>query len=180
MSSYVDCVVINNTPANEIADYEWTVNGATITVQAGDYIQVLTNSIAGGAFSVGCIVSNNCGSAAAWGSGINYILSSSVDGLPCAAAHPLRRSFESESTNQALVVYPNPASDFFDVHFAASGNTQAEARLYDGLGKIVRIVKVTNGNVHIEVRDLPTGVYQLRISGTDHTFNQLHKVIIAR
>ena len=74
-------------------------------------------------------------------------------------------SFSPLSTLRSpLAIYPNPATDRISIR-NASGQ---EAVLCDMAGHRLKAVLCGNGETTIDVRDLPNGVYILRIGATAH------------
>jgi hypothetical protein len=70
------------------------------------------------------------------------------------------------SVNSGLVIYPTPASNYINIKMNSNLNGQAEATLYDLLGKtrISRSVAVTSGQIKdFDLGDMPEGVYILRL-----------------
>ena len=83
---------------------------------------------------------------------------------------------EEENITDAFVVYPNPASNSFQIEFK---NTKKEAVLsiYDMSGRIILNKNITDQTI-IDVADLKEGIYVLRIKTSDGiTTNK--KLIIA-
>jgi len=107
------------------------------------------------------------------------VISSPANEFTGAALRQIAEStLSAESTESVQVVYPNPASDYFDVRFSTSENPPVQAQLYDELGRIVKSVVTTHDRVHMDVKDLPVGMYHLRIM--DGKTNQSHRVVISR
>lgn len=70
------------------------------------------------------------------------------------------------SISSGLTIYPTPASSHINVKMNNNMNGQAEATLYDLLGKtrISRTVNVTSGQIKdFDLGDMPEGVYILRL-----------------
>ncbi|MCS6933711.1 MAG: T9SS type A sorting domain-containing protein [Chitinophagales bacterium] len=66
-----------------------------------------------------------------------------------------------------LVVYPNPAEDYFHVYL--TGSFPAQINLYDPIGNLVKNIttQAENNAVRVEVDSLPCGVYVLCIKIQD-------------
>lgn len=68
----------------------------------------------------------------------------------------------TETTENQLVVWPNPVSE--TVHI--EGVEAAEVQVYNSLGQLVKTIQ---GGNEISVRDLAEGVYMLRVASEDGT-----------
>jgi sugar lactone lactonase YvrE len=78
--------------------------------------------------------------------------------------------------NNQVMVYPNPASNSFQVLFSGT-NGQANVNLYDITGKLV-LSQAINGTATINTSSLSEGVYNLNIISDEGTANK--KVIIIK
>jgi len=76
-----------------------------------------------------------------------------------------------------LIVYPNPAQDFVDIHL--NGKTAIEsATLIDPQGRIIRSYDDIHQKHHqIDVSTLPVGLYYLQVNHTHGVMTQLLSVI---
>ena len=77
-----------------------------------------------------------------------------------------------DETGQSFSVYPNPAKDLVRIE----GLEPSEIQIYNALGQMVN---VTYGTNEISVRDLPKGVYLLRITDLNGS-SFTRRVIVAR
>ena len=70
-------------------------------------------------------------------------------------------------TSNGLNVYPNPAHSTINISFnsAVKNLTGSDYYLYDCTGRILRSGKLENAITSIEIAELPTSVYVLKISG---------------
>lgn len=88
-------------------------------------------------------------------------------------------SINNLNLDNKIVVYPNPTSEQIFVSFKES-QSAVNIFICDILGKIVKEVSLsqvyTNEEVNINVEDLPSGVYTLRVVGDK--LNTLHKMIV--
>ncbi len=79
-----------------------------------------------------------------------------------------------------LRVYPNPASSLINVEFSGVLNQDAKVEVINSVGAVVAMQPVADlaGVQHIQVDQLPDGIYYIRIS----TENSVHtkKVAIRR
>ena len=62
----------------------------------------------------------------------------------------------------ALRVWPNPAGDYVEVDFGTALQETVELTMYDGLGRAVRRVVVSEVPARIDLTGCPTGLYLLR------------------
>ena len=69
-----------------------------------------------------------------------------------------------EASATQLTFYPNPAQDMLTVRLAGVAPLNATAELLDLTGRVVRAVSLPASG-EFPVRDLPTGVYVLRVAG---------------
>jgi hypothetical protein len=67
-----------------------------------------------------------------------------------------------------FVVYPNPATTNLNIDINIDKNTSAKMRIYDVTGKLIKQIEteLTKGanNTIIELGDIVTGIYMIRIS----------------
>jgi hypothetical protein len=61
-----------------------------------------------------------------------------------------------------FVMYPNPSTDFLTIQLP-SGSTQANVSVFDLSGRELRSSKITSSINKVDVKDLSTGMYLLRI-----------------
>jgi|GEM_PF-2762598 len=79
-----------------------------------------------------------------------------------------------EQIGSGIAVYPNPASDYVEIHVAVIGqNTLAE--IVNTEGRILKTVKLENAREIIDIRFLNSGIYFLRI--TDPEFSSVHRIL---
>ena len=63
---------------------------------------------------------------------------------------------------QDVMVYPNPANDVLNISL---GDMQAEVLIYNSLGQEVRHINAMSGDIQINIEDLNSGVYFVKING---------------
>ena len=63
-------------------------------------------------------------------------------------------------TQNEVLIYPNPASDFFTVYFNSNSNTKIE--LIDLFGKTLKTVETTSNHAVFQTNELATGTYLIR------------------
>ena len=97
-----------------------------------------------------------------------------VEGDDIVLTYNLR---DSKRDQYNLIVYPNPATDFVDIHI--NGKTAIEsATLIDPQGRIIRSYDDIHQKHHqIDVSSLPVGVYYLQVNHTHGVMTQLLSVI---
>jgi len=83
---------------------------------------------------------------------------------------------ETIEFNPEIAVYPNPANDMFTVEAAILHAGDVTVTLHDAVGRTVRHVfqgSVSNNSilpVEVDVKDLPSGAYVVRISGPNDLY----------
>jgi len=77
---------------------------------------------------------------------------------------------------QNINIYPNPASETLNVNFLEPQNKNSEIELYDIQGKIVKNIVVSNNRNTIDISDLCSGLYILKINSANNTYSK--KIII--
>lgn len=77
---------------------------------------------------------------------------------------------------QNINIYPNPASETLNVNFLEPQNKTSEIELYDIQGKIVKNIVVSNNRNTIDISDLCSGLYILKINSANNTYSK--KIII--
>jgi len=73
---------------------------------------------------------------------------------------------DEEIANQ-LKLYPNPATDYFQIEWPSGWLQNAQSTLYNTEGKIVMQFSVTQQNQRIDVAALPKGTYILATDSPD-------------
>jgi uncharacterized repeat protein (TIGR01451 family) len=63
-------------------------------------------------------------------------------------------------------VFPNPAND--NIYIELSDKESFKAELYDMMGRTVKTINSTNGNSVLNVKDVPVGMYLLRLSNAEN------------
>ena len=72
----------------------------------------------------------------------------------------------SEANRLDFEMYPNPASDNLTIQLP-SGSSKATVQFYDYIGKLALSQSITNDNNKINVNDLSTGIYILKVLADD-------------
>lgn len=83
----------------------------------------------------------------------------------------------SSADKYNLIVYPNPAQDFVDIHL--NGKTAIESvTLIDPQGRVIRNYDDINQKHHqIDISELPAGLYYMQVNHTHGVMTQLLSVI---
>lgn len=71
-------------------------------------------------------------------------------------------------------LFPNPANETLTIRFGTSTEYAREVGVYDALGALIKTRKGNGSSVHIDISNLPNGVYLARWSSIEsgHTFTQ--------
>jgi hypothetical protein len=69
-------------------------------------------------------------------------------------------------------LYPNPTSTFVTLRIKSDNIQMVEGQIYDMYGKLLKTVPMDNTNNTIDVSDLSSGVYFLKISTNQGTVNK--------
>lgn len=74
---------------------------------------------------------------------------------------------------RTLEVNPNPASDAVTVRFVNPTGSERTVELYNALGTVMRSSAVQNDRVVFDTRQLPAGVYFVRVTNSDYSVAKL-------
>lgn len=79
---------------------------------------------------------------------------------------------ELEIKNNEWTVYPNPTNEIITIKFSSSFNQEADIKIMDVLGKEFKIQssKFKNGNASIDVSELKSGIYFIKIANKVQRF----------
>ncbi len=82
-----------------------------------------------------------------------------------------------ESDKPVIQVIPNPVKDIANIRLEAEVAENAELNLFSTSGKLVRTINITNAGDFVEVNlsDLPTGVYLLKMKNSSDVFQKIIK-----
>ncbi|UTW62337.1 T9SS type A sorting domain-containing protein [bacterium SCSIO 12741] len=79
----------------------------------------------------------------------------------------------ADSRKGELQLYPNPAKDQFQLKWNASTLESLELMIINGLGQIVKQQSLEeNGQVTVDIQELPAGMYQVKLMGSETHFTQ--------
>ncbi|MBC7774373.1 MAG: T9SS type A sorting domain-containing protein [Phycisphaerae bacterium] len=75
---------------------------------------------------------------------------------------------QSPEPNFLVIIYPNPAHDFMDLMFKGFLSEPPNIKVWDSLGRMVLEERFDYGQQRLNVRNLPSGLYQLtaEVAGT--------------
>jgi len=110
----------------------------------------------------------------AWGTYLWY-LNTAVDhnavsktyGLNIRCIKDNNTGLEDFNKIEKLKLYPNPANDKITIDFTKNDNINLV--VYNTIGEIVMLRKLTKGTTEINIRSLVTGAYFIKITGDDFT-----------
>ena len=69
------------------------------------------------------------------------------------------------------IIYPNPTHDFFKVKTRLSQNDELEIRVYNNIGRLVKVEKSKNEETSISLQNEAKGVYYVHITISNQAFN---------
>ncbi len=76
----------------------------------------------------------------------------------------------------SLLAFPNPASDRINLQVAGLTNDKTQVQLYSATGRLVRSLRFVSADAELEINDLPSGVYLLRLmDGESQTTTRIVK-----
>lgn len=82
-----------------------------------------------------------------------------------------------DKLSNSTKLFPQPSKDYLNIELPFTGDVKLE--LYNTTGIVLKSMNLnTNGDVQFNTADLPTGVYNLVIKGSNSTFSK--KVIVTR
>lgn len=149
------------TAANSGSNYAWIATGGTITSgQGSNLVTVLWDNTGTGTVSVTETSDVNC-------AGISPMLIVAVN--ECTGI--------SITEDDALSLYPNPASDQLNIELNAEFKTLADISIYNNLGQKVQHYSNAKGSktqtLKIDISNLKPGVYTLRIENENQILSRL-------
>ena len=75
-------------------------------------------------------------------------------------------SVDNNELSDNLSIYPNPASDFFELNY--TGNQRlTNANIYDINGRLIKNIDLTQSSTQINVSDLTNGLYFLEVNSSN-------------
>jgi len=67
--------------------------------------------------------------------------------------------------------YPNPTKDNFIVNTNLSENEKIDMTVYDNMGRVIKMIRAVSQETSISLQNQPSGVYFVRFSQNDKTYN---------
>jgi len=149
------------TAANSGSNYVWIATGGTVTSgQGSNLVTVLWGNTGTGTVSVTETSDDNC-------TGISPVLMVAVN--ECTGI--------SLTEDNALSLYPNPASDQLNIVLNAEFKTPSDISIYNNMGQKVQHYSNVKGSesqaLKIDITNLKPGVYTLRIENENQILNRL-------
>jgi hypothetical protein len=96
---------------------------------------------------------------------VTWILGGSLTGIP---VNDLSSNFNKEQPTESeitLKVYPNPASDFINIEIAPVDTGRLVLELYNNTGlKVLNKIVTDQPVLQVNIKDIPSGVYFLKLS----------------
>lgn len=92
--------------------------------------------------------------------------------LTAVQCNPLSAPLVASETDKPFSVYPQPASEFIEIHCQ---NTLTDIKIYNIIGNIVY---ASAYHKRIDISNLPSGVYFLKLTGNKNNFEK--KIVIAK
>ena len=68
---------------------------------------------------------------------------------------------------EAVVIYPNPASEYIEITGTGDGQNNASISIIDITGKLLKAVPCRNNKTVVDISELPSGIYFLKIEGVN-------------
>jgi len=93
---------------------------------------------------------------------MTFIINKTTTGVPSVTS----------SSNDAIL-YPNPANNELNVVYDASADIKNIA-VYNIIGKVMTVYKVTGSNANLNIENIPSGVYFVRL------YNDQGNVVVTR
>ena len=81
-------------------------------------------------------------------------------------------------TEREISIFPNPSSGQFKILATADSYNQAEVRVFNKLGQLVKEIEITeNTEATLDMTDQPEGIYTVRIIGDAYVVTQKVQVV---
>ncbi|MBP5400022.1 MAG: choice-of-anchor J domain-containing protein [Bacteroidales bacterium] len=79
------------------------------------------------------------------------------------AANPAATGIAENNGIEGISLYPNPTRDIVNVKLSLDGNDNAELRLYDVYGKLLKTVSVSGAVTEIDLSTYASGIYLVKL-----------------
>jgi hypothetical protein len=109
-----------------------------------------------------------------------YVLARSI---PCSSTTILAKftpslvGIEDRENQSEVLVYPNPANEYFTIELPSPGFASAEVLIMDITGKPIRSFVMNGSVLNVPTCDLPSGMYFIRISSDARETITLKQII---
>jgi hypothetical protein len=104
-------------------------------------------------------------------------LQTAVDNIQTLYNQKLLTATAHLDKKNAVGIYPNPAADFLNVDVNGL-QSKLEVSIINSSGQLIKSFRFTNvEKTQIDIRDLNTGVYQLKISGENTLINKSFTIV---
>lgn len=101
--------------------------------------------------------------------GINFYRIKQTNATGAVSYSSIAKVLFSETNTKEIMLYPNPAKDFVNIHLAATGKTIL-INVFDGTGRSVKFFNLpANENMQLNVSSLTAGTYMLQLSDGEKT-----------
>jgi len=88
------------------------------------------------------------------------------------SAAPRKKDVVTEQTPMVEPkVYPNPTRDNFLIKTSLKENEEIEVRVYDNVGRIIKVTKVLSEETIISLQNEPTGIFFVRFTQNDKIYS---------
>jgi hypothetical protein len=97
---------------------------------------------------------------------VNWILGGSLSDIPVIDINSLNRLQKNQlmESEISLKVYPMPATDFINIEFTPVDTSRLILELYNSSGvKILNKVVVSQPVLRVNISDIPSGIYLLKV-----------------
>jgi len=97
---------------------------------------------------------------------VNWILGGSLSDIPIIDINSLNRLQKNQlmESEISLKVYPMPATDFINIEFTPVDTGRLNLELYNSSGvKILNKVVVSQPVLQVNISDIPSGIYLLKV-----------------
>ena len=75
---------------------------------------------------------------------------------------------EPPEDENSLVIFPDPASDWFEVQFSQPVSNACQLKIYDAVGKEIYAAESASGNIRVQSAGWPKGIYNVEIRTGDN------------
>jgi carboxypeptidase T len=103
-----------------------------------------------------------------------------IDDLEVRSVQDSTLTLGTANATPAIRTYPNPAKNTITISLAGANHTyEAQAILYDCMGRVVMKFGIKKPTETIDINDLPSGIYSLKITGYKETI-PVQKIVVSK